>query len=232
MIELIHKILLWIHIPFGMLSLILFWIPVSLPKGSPMHRKIGWYYFTSMWIVLITSGLMSICNVLEGNYMAALFLGYLTLITAYPLWYANEILQQNREWSATYFIIRRTFLFLLFFCGIGMILLGAIKFNFAGMGTMMVFFGLLVMPSGRELLYSKTKAMDKETKIKMHIQGTIISGIAAYTAFFAFGGSRILMEVLHLHAQWMMVPWILPSLLGYSYSWYMKRKYRVAIQKN
>jgi len=175
MVELIHKILLWIHIPFGMLSLILFWIPVSMKKGSPMHKKVGWYYFICM------------C-----------------------------------------FMIRKTFLALLFVSGIGMILLGAIKFHFAGMGTMMVFFGLLVMPSGREFLYSKTKAMDKETKIKMHIQGTIISGIAAYTAFFAFGGSRILMDVLHLHHQWMMVPWILPSLLGFTYSWYMKRRYRVA----
>jgi len=64
--------------------------------------------------------------------------------------------------------------------------------------------------------------MEKETRLKMHIQGTIITGIAAYTAFAAFGGSRILMKVFQLDAQWMMVPWILPSILGFAYSRYMK----------
>ncbi|MFT4665220.1 MAG: hypothetical protein ACI8YQ_003350 [Polaribacter sp.] len=228
MIELIHKTLLWIHIPFGFLSLVLFWIPVGLKKGSPLHKKVGWYYYGAMWIVLITSFFMSICNLLMAKYMMAMYLGYLAIITAYPLWYSYEILQQQKEWTARYYTIRKVFLGILFSTGIGMILLGAIKFQFQGMGTMMVFFGLLVMPAGRAIFFSKEKAMDKEAKLKMHIQGTIISGIAAYTAFFAFGGARILMGVFELHPQWIIVPWLLPSVLGIAYSRYMKRKYKVA----
>ncbi len=227
MMELIHKTLLWIHIPFGTLGLILFWIPVGLKKGSPMHRKVGWYYYISMWIVLVTALLLSVSNTIMGNYMAALYLGYLAVITAYPLWYSYEILQQKEEWSDRYFMIRKVFVSMLFVFGLGMFLLGAIKFRFMGMGTMMVFFGLLGIPAGRDILMSKTKSMDKETKLKMHIQGTIISGIAAYTAFFAFGGSRLLMGVLNMHHQWMMIPWIAPSLLGIAYMRYMKRKYKV-----
>ncbi|GJM35186.1 MAG: hypothetical protein DHS20C18_41870 [Saprospiraceae bacterium] len=180
-----------------------------------------------MWIVLITAFLMSICNIIMAHYMAALFLGYLAIITAYPLWYAYEILQQNKEWTDRYFMIRRVFSSVLFVSGLGMFLLGAIKFQFLGMGTMMAFFGLLAIPAGRDIFRTKAKAMDKETKLKMHIQGTIISGIAAYTAFFAFGGSRLMVGVLELHAQWMMIPWIAPTLLGLLYTGYMKRKYRV-----
>ena len=93
---------------------------------------------------------------------------------------------------------------------------------------MLFFFGLIALPSGKELFYSRAKAMNIETRLKMHIQGTIISGIAAYTAFFAFGGSRFLMGVLHLPQQWMILPWIAPSLLGIIYMRYMKRKYKVA----
>ena len=226
MIELFHKTILWIHIPFGFLSLVLFWIPVGVKKGSTVHRKVGWYYYIAMWVVLITSGLLSISNTIQGNYIAALYLGYLTLITSNPLWYSYEILKQKGEWSDRYFMIRKVFLAILFICGIGMILLGAIKFNFQGMGTMMVFFGLLVMPAGIDLFRSKAVAMSKERRIKMHIQGMIISGIAAYTAFFAFGGSRILMGMLHLPQQWMILAWTLPSVLGLGYSWYMKKKYR------
>lgn len=148
-------------------------------------------------------------------------------MTAYPLWYANEILIQGKVWSDRYLLFRKLFLYLLLFTGIGMFLLGAIKFKFAGMGTMMVFFGLIGLSAGRDIFMSAEKAMTKETKMKMHIQGTIISGIAAYTAFFAFGGSRILMNVFHLHHQWMMVPWLAPSILGVVYMRYMKKKYKV-----
>ncbi len=225
MFELLHKIALCVHVPFGFLSLVLFWIPVAMKKGSPNHRKVGRYYYRCMWMVLLTSALLSISNVFLEKYMSALYLGYLSLITAYPLWYSYEILNQDKVWSKRYFAMRKTFLAILFSTGVGMILLGVIKFGGAGMGTMMIFFGMVTLPSGREFLFSKTKAMTKETKLKMHIQGTIISGIAAYTAFFAFGGVRIIIDVLKIDHQWVMVPWILPSLLGLTYSWYMKRKY-------
>lgn len=227
MTELIHRSLLWIHIPFGILSLILFWIPVGLEKGSPLHRKVGKYYYLSMWAVLASSFLLSICNTIMGKYMAAIYLGYLTIITAYPLWYSYEILQQKQEWTNRYFTIRRAFVTVLFCSGLGMILLGGIKYHFMNMGTMMGFFGLLAIPAGRDIFMTKPQAMSKETKLKMHIQGVIISGIAAYTAFFAFGGARIMVGLLQMHPQWMVIPWIVPSLLGFAYSWYMKRKYRV-----
>lgn len=228
MMELIHKILLGIHIPFGAISLILFWIPVGLKKGSPNHRKYGKYYFWTMWVVLITSALLSVSNTIMGHYMAAIYLGFLSLITSYPLWYSYEILQQSREWSPKYVNIRRIFLSLMFISGLILIMIGGIMFQFKGMGTMMVFFGMVGLLSGRDLLMSKHKAIEKETRIKMHIQGTIISGIAAYTAFFAFGGSRLFIEVLHMHHQWMAIPWIAPTLLGVIYMRYMKKVNKLA----
>jgi len=227
MIELIHKILLWTHIPFGTLSLILFWIPVGVKKGSPIHRKVGWYYYICMWVVLITAALMSITNTILGNYMSALYLGYLAILTSCPLWYSYEILKQNKEWSDAYFLIRKVFLSVIVLSGLSLFMLGAIKYHFKGMGTMMVFFGMIGIVSIKELLMSKSAAIQKETKLKMHIQGTIISGIAAYTAFFAFGGSRILLGIFQLHHQWMIVPWILPTVLGVVYMRYMKKKYNV-----
>ncbi len=228
MIEYIHKITLWIHIPFGFLSLVLFWIPVAVKKGGSLHKKVGWFYYISMWVVLVTSAIMSVCNLFMDKYIAALYLGFLALVTTYPLWYSYEILRQQKEWSNRYFWIRKTFVVVMFLSGVGMILLAGIKFHFQNMGVMMAFFGVLTLPAGRDILMTKAMAMDKETKLKMHIQGTIITGIAAYTAFFAFGGNRILMQVFHLPVQWMILPWILPTILGLIYSRYMKKKYRVA----
>lgn len=226
MLETIHKVLLMIHIPVGTLSLILFWIPVGVKKGSPLHRKVGRYYYYCMWMVLVTAFLLCINNLMMGNYIAAAFLGYLSIITSYPLWYSYEILNQDKVWTHTYFQIRRIFSILIFISSIAMFLLGAIKFNFRNMGGVMAFFGLLGIPAIRDILMTLEKANQKETKLKMHIQGTIISGIAAYTAFFAFGGSRFLMGVLHLDAQWMILPWTLPTLMGIAYMRYMKKKYK------
>lgn len=227
MLETIHKILLFTHIPIGTLSLILFWIPVGVKKGSPLHRKVGRYYYYCMWMVLITAFLLSIINVILGSYIAATFLGYLTIITSYPLWYSYEILHQDKAWTDTYFRVRRAFSILIFISSIAIFLLGAIKYNFRGMGGVMAFFGLLGIPTIRDILMTKEVANNKETKLKMHIQGTIISGIAAYTAFFVFGGSRLLMGIFHLDAQWMILPWILPTMLGVIYMRYMSKRYKI-----
>lgn len=228
MIELIHKVILWVHIPAGTLSLILFWIPVSVKKGSPLHKQVGRYYYRTMWVVLLSSVVLSICNALMAHYQAALYLGYLTVITAYPLWNSYEILQQDKIWSDRYFLKRRIFGSVLFTCGLGIFLLGGIKYHFMGMGTMMGFFGLLTFPFARRVMLTKENAMEKETKLKMHIQDTIVTGIAAYTAFFAFGGARIMIGVLQMHHQWMVIPWIAPTLLGLTYTWYVKRKYKIS----
>ena len=217
--------LLWIHIPFGTLSLVLFWIPVGVKKGSPLHRKVGWYYYISMWVVLISALLLCVTNVAMSNYYTALFLGYLVIITSHPLWYSYEILRQTTDWTARYFLIRRIFLSVTFIAGIILITIGTIVFQLKEMGIIMVFFGLLAVPSIKELRLSKASATQKETRLKMHIQGTIITGIAAYTAFFAFGGRRIFIDVFHLDPQWMIVPWIAPTLLGLIYANYMKKKY-------
>jgi len=181
-----------------------------------------------MWGVLVSSALLSISNTIMGNYMAAIFLGYLTIITSFPLWYSLEILRQKKEWTARYFTIRKVFLGTMFTAGLALVLIGIFVFHFKNMGMVMVFFGVIGVNSIRELLLTRDQAMVKETRIRMHIRGTIISGIAAYTAFFAFGGQRILMNVLMLDAQWMVLPWTLPTVLGLIYSRYMQRKYKGA----
>jgi hypothetical protein len=68
--------------------------------------------------------------------------------------------------------------------------------------------------------------MNKESKLKMHIRGTIISGIAAHTAFFAFGGRRLLVDILGMDTSLMFIPWVMPTLLGVIYAKYMRRKYK------
>lgn len=221
MMELIHDILLWIHIPAGTLSLILFWVPVMTKKGGSLHRKVGTWYYRVMWVVQISAALLSVVNAINGRYTSAVFLGFLALLTAYPLWYSYEILQQQKTWSLSYYKKRRAFAYVLFASSVGM-LIGALYLQFKGTGVLMAFFGVLGVPAWREARMSLEVAMQKETRIKMHIKGTIISGIAAYTAFLAFGGRALLADLLP--GMWQVLPWVFPTIIGVTIIRVMERK--------
>jgi hypothetical protein len=54
--------------------------------------------------------------------------------------------------------------------------------------------------------------MNPRELVVAHLNGLIGSGIGAYTAFFAFGGSRFLAELLP--GQWQVIPWVLPTIIG------------------
>ena len=47
--------------------------------------------------------------------------------------------------------------------------------------------------------------------LREHYEGMLFSGGAAYTAFFAFGGSTWLSD--YINGWWTLVPWLLPTLL-------------------
>jgi len=222
--EALHDFLLWIHIPAGTLSLILFWIPVLVKKGGKIHRKAGRIYYWCMWIVQVTALLLCFTNLMMGNIISASFLGFLAILTGYPLWYSYEILQQKKVWTDTYFKARKMFAWVLFLASMGMVV-GAVLLKFQGAGILMIFFGLLGIPAIKDALMKKEAAMKKENRIAMHIQGTIISGIAAYTAFLSFGGRTLFGDLLPGMLQ--VIPWIAPTIIGVIFIRVMKRKYKV-----
>lgn len=219
----IHDILLWIHIPAGTISLVLFWIPVMVKKGNNIHRKVGKAYYWSMWIVQITALLLSINNAILGQFIMAAFLGFLAILTGYPLWYSYEILQQKKVWSDRYFKVRKTFAWVLCLASLSM-LIGAGIMRFEGPAILMVFFGLIGLPAIKDALMTREAAMAKESRIKTHMRGTIVSGIAAYTAFLSFGGRTLFGDLLTGYLQ--IIPWIAPTIIGLVVLRFMKKKYK------
>jgi len=53
----------------------------------------------------------------------------------------------------------------------------------------------------------------------------IVGGIAAYTAFFAFGGATFFGNLFDGYA--MIIPWILPTIMGVGLIKWYKRKLNV-----
>ncbi len=203
--------LFYIHVITSTGSLVLFWIPVFARKRKGLHTIVGKWYVYFMWIVVITAGLLSVKNLAIGRYNVALFLGFLTLITTNPLWYAIGVMKSKKAYSST-------FLTKYLIIHVSIILLGSFMLAYGlffvetSVRYLMIFFGVLGILDIRELVRVKSMRATRPDWYKVHYSGMITTGIAAYTAFFAFGGRRFFENILT--NEWQLLPWILPTLIG------------------
>lgn len=207
--ETAYSIILTLHIVFGSLSLITFWIPVLVKKGGDIHVKVGKLYVILMWVVVVSAATLCILNVFRGRINSAIFLGYLSLITSQPLWYGITILKYRKNIPAKVHKINMMFNWAMFLGGLGLIAL-SIKLNLQGPAILLLIFGSIGTLTSAPMIFSR-----KEKKVNWlaeHIQGMVITGIAAYTAFFAFGGSTFMGHLFS--GSLVAIPWILPTVIG------------------
>lgn len=228
MLEIIYKSILYLHIALGSVSLLVFLIPMFLKKGSKLHRKIGWVYVYSMWGVIVSALMLSVINLVTAKYLSALFLGFLAILTAGPLWFGIAILKYKKNIPVSYIKTKKIFSALVLVMGI-VNLAAAAYMKFQGMGIALLFFGILGLVSGQELFQSGDTIRNKANWYKDHLSGLIVGGIAAYTAFFAFGGRALFASVLT--ESLMVIPWIAPSVIGSVVIRWYKRQYDKKVKK-
>ena len=209
--EALHKIILFIHIAIGSISLLIFWIPVFTKKGGKLHNKAGMLYVYTMWIVVITAVFLSIINLIQNDYITAAFLGFLTLLTGHPLWYAVAILKHKKQIPVRLLKIRRVILGLLVSSAAGLVI-WSILLKVQGASILLLIFGIIGLTQLPLFLKSIKKSQADGNWIAAHINGMVTSGIAAYTAFFAFGGSTFFGEIFT--GPMIAIPWTLPSVIG------------------
>jgi hypothetical protein len=209
--DLITKTLLFIHVATGGVSLVLFWLPVVTKKGGKIHNRIGILHVYAIWVVVITAFLLSVKNLMVGNYTAAGFLGFLTILTSAPLWYAKAILKHKKGITKAYFYGFKVLHTLIFVSGAGLVL-WAILLKVQGAAILMLVFGILGLTAFPDAFSSFENIQSKEKWVITHLRGMLSTGIAAYTAFFAFGGRQFFEHILT--DQWMVIPWVLPSIIG------------------
>ena len=81
------------------------------------------------------------------------------------------------------------------------------------MQLLLIIFGALSVSASVSMLReSRIAKLTANQRIIAHFSGLIGTGIGAYTALFAFGGSRLLSQVLS--GQWQVIPWIAPAIIG------------------
>jgi hypothetical protein len=234
----IHSLLFVIHIIFGSMALILFWVPIVTKKGGLDHRKFGRHYANTMYAVAASGALMALMVIFaplvikhqlvnENTDTQQLvlnlrifwsFLLYLSLLTFVNVRHGILVLKNKKKHSN---MRQWPHLF-----SIGLLLVGGLLLFSLGItysNSLHIIFGVLgtvlAIQSGRFCL---AKSVPVNRWLVEHIGSSIGSGIGAYTAFISFGGRSMFGYI----GEWQFVFWVAPGVIGAIASARMSRKYK------
>lgn len=216
---------LFTHIVAGFGSIILFWIPILTKKGRSIHRKVGRVYVLLMWIAIFTGLILTINKFHEGVIDAGIFLGFLVILAVRPVWHGMAILKPQRysDYQLKYYHILLKLA--LFVYGIFM-LIYAIYLEGKGMAMVMLFFAVLGMMAGIDAWRDFKNIAKKPNRIKGHFEGMLFSGVAGYTGFLVIGGMEVIGK--YLKGNWILIPWLLPSVVGFALIFYYQKRFSKA----
>lgn len=191
--EFVSNIVLIAHIVAGFSALSMFWVQVLARKGGLSHKRYGTIYIKFMWAVVASALLLCVGNLLSGNTTSALFLGFISLITAKPLWLGVAVLDARKGPAKNYRNVSMIFDVSVVVSGVGLMSYG-LFLGGSGERLLLIIFGGLGMSHVFDLVGSiRSRHSDSIVDwMKTHIVSMGGSGIAAHTAFLVFGVNRII----------------------------------------
>lgn len=213
----------FIHVLFGAIGLVAFWIPVISRKGARTHVLFGKVFIWSAYIVLSAAALS--LSVRIGQLYAAglgpadepamfafiLFLAYLTMVTFVSVRHGISVLRHKGDPGSlkTWFNI-----------GLAWMAIGASIF--------IILYALILSPPNKILLlalspiglgigygnlqYMRSEGLSRRAWMYEHLGAMIGSGIAFHTAFAVFGSARLF--DIGLSGWIAIIPWVAPAAIG------------------
>lgn len=222
----LYYALFFVHISAGAAALIVFWLPLTVKRGSAKHKKTGRWYANLMHTICASGAFMAAMVLISPQYMKAdmytasanpeavtagirqfwSFLLFLCLMIYTNVRQATEVLKDipGRERQPT--VMNRLVPGTLLLASIGLLIAGVMS-----MHILSVIFSLLgANIAFSALRYQRKPQVSAQQRMIEHISNICGSGIGVYTAFFAFGGRSIL-EGLGI---WQLAFWIVPGVVG------------------
>lgn len=225
MTALLYDTLRWTHLLAGGASLILFWVPALTRKGGRTHRAAGRWYVRGMATVILTALPLSALSFIEGEWVTGLFLAYLAIITSSSLWYGRAVLEVKQD-STKLRTRAHAALGISNLVAAITILVLAWTVTEPGFGrTLFTLFSLLGFSTAWDTRkFFLNPPVERQWWRYEHMNGMIGTGIAAHTAFGAFGMRRLIPE-LSLGALGL-IPWLAPTIIGVISIQLLTRRYR------
>jgi uncharacterized membrane protein len=232
----LFHILIAIHIAFGAVGLVSFWVPVVGKKGGKNHRQWGKVF----WFTIMVAGSLAVCLSLLTLYdplathphlvsMGAPFVRgifgimmlYLAILTLNLAWYGLETIKNKANHPANRRGLNLILQPLLILAAIGCAVEGVLIKQYLMVGMSLIGFAT----AGTNLFFMFNKAPAPKEYLKEHVKAIVGSGISVYTAFFAFGAVRIMPEMA-LHPGL----WSVPLVVGLSIILYHHRKIGLSLK--
>lgn len=223
------------HIAFGGVGLVAFWIAVSARKGSTRHKQLGRIFKWSAYIMLGAAGIALIIRfagmILDGRtpaeepyWFGLLFLlSQLVVMVFVTVRHGVLALEHKAHPEALHTPLNAGLAWLSI--TFSALLVGyAIVFTPFNM-MVLIALGLVGIFSGRDTLryLGGSKTGPLAWKIE-HLGAMLGAGIAYHTAFAVFGMNRI--ADLALEGWLLLVPWLLPTVVGVPAIMLWTRHYR------
>ncbi|MFT4686600.1 MAG: putative small integral membrane protein [Neolewinella sp.] len=221
--DILYKTLIILHVSAGFSSIGLFFVPAFAKKGGKLHNRVGLWYTYTMWAVVVSAALLSCLQYFRGQASSALFLGFLALLTARPLYYGVAVLRNKKEPSER---MRKTDLILRACLGMFSVFMIGNGFGWWGPDghTLNLVFGSLGMLVWPSLIRDFRGVTSEYSWLEEHVGQIVVTAIAAFTAFLAFGGQRMFGNLFSGNLQ--LILWLMPTVLGVTFSRYYKWKLR------
>lgn len=215
----ILQALRWVHIPFGLAGLAVFWVPLVLKKGSLWHRRVGWVFVVCMGVASITAGMLAVLRLLIAardkggigslalaDFTGPVFLFNVALLTFTSVHHGLAVLRQKKIAQPPGPLLPIVLPVALVALSLGSLALGAATGNVVLFTLPVV--GLLV---GSQYLWTLLRARtDPMFWWYQHMSGMLGGCIAAITAA-TITNARHIRPYAPL-PQW--VFWIAPAALG------------------
>ena len=212
-----------IHVLFGAIGLVAFWVPVFTKKGAVNHVRFGKIFVWSAYIVLSAAGITLLARVSDlfaRNVGPAdepllfsfiVFLGYLTFVTFVTVRHGMAVLKHKRDPAR----LRTN-------------LNSALAYGSILASTGLILYALLLSPPTTVLLlalspiglgtgfgnlrYMRSNTPSKRAWMYEHLGAMLGSGIAFHTAFAVFGSTRLF--DIGLTGWVAIIPWVAPAAIG------------------
>ena len=228
--------LIAIHIVFGAVGLVSFWVPVIGKKGGKNHRKWGKVF----WVTIMVAGSLAICLSLLTLYdpigthphltdkgegfvrgIFGVMMLYLAILTLNLAWYGLETIKNKADHKRNRAGLNFWLQPALILAALGCAVEGILIQQYLMVGMSMIGFAT----AGTNLYFMYTATPSPKAYLKEHVKAIVGCGISVYTAFFAFGAVRFMPEMA-LHPGL----WSVPLIVGLSIILYHRRKIDLSLK--
>ncbi|MEM6639692.1 MAG: hypothetical protein AAF610_07305 [Pseudomonadota bacterium] len=242
-----YPLILIAHVVAGAVALVVFWIPMAARKGSALHLRAGRWFMHTMLTVAGTGIALSalllvdpvgskfpdeVLSMARGFDVArqarrlGLFLMMLSVLVIATARHATLVLEGKSDRAPL-----RTPGHLFWQVSTGLLGMATGVVGIGQRDPLLIIFAVLsINGSIRMLRYSYKRTLAPREWLLEHISFATGCGIAAYTAFAAFGGRAVFSELLP--GQWQLLPWILPTVIGTAYARRASARYTAKKQPN